>query len=68
MIVWGEADPHFGPEWGRRLYETIPGATRLEMLPNTGHLVMEEEPEEFVRLLREFLQESAGSARRLIEP
>lgn len=61
MIVWGEADPHFGPEWGRRLYEEIPGATRLEMLPNTGHLVMEEEPEQLARLLREFLGEPSVS-------
>jgi spore coat protein A, manganese oxidase len=56
MIVWGEADPHFGPEWGRRLYEDIPGAVRLELLPKTGHLVMEERREDFVRLVREFLE------------
>ncbi len=57
MIVWGEADPHFGPEWGRRLYEEIPGAVRLELLPNTGHLLMEERPERFAALVREFLTE-----------
>jgi pimeloyl-ACP methyl ester carboxylesterase len=55
MIVWGEADPHFGPEWGRRLYSEIPGAVRLELLPKTGHLVMEEQPKRLVELLREFL-------------
>jgi pimeloyl-ACP methyl ester carboxylesterase len=59
MIVWGEADPHFGPEWGRRLYDEIPGAIRLELLPNTGHLVMEEQLEQLVRLLREFLHDSS---------
>jgi pimeloyl-ACP methyl ester carboxylesterase len=61
MIVWGEADPHFGPEWGRRLYEEIPGATRLEMLSNTGHLVMEERPKELASLLREFLGDRSAS-------
>jgi spore coat protein A, manganese oxidase len=60
MIVWGEADPHFGPEWSRRLYEEIPGAVRLELLPKTGHLVMEEQPEEFARLVREFLTASSA--------
>ncbi len=55
MIVWGEADPHFGPEWGRRLYEEIPGAVRLELLADTGHLVMEEQPERLLQLLRDFL-------------
>jgi pimeloyl-ACP methyl ester carboxylesterase len=59
MIVWGEADPHFGPEWGRRLYEEIPGAVRLELLPKTGHLVMEERPEKFARLVGEFLEASS---------
>jgi FtsP/CotA-like multicopper oxidase with cupredoxin domain/pimeloyl-ACP methyl ester carboxylesterase len=62
MIVWGEADPHFGPDWGRRLYEAIPGATRLEMLPDTGHLVMEERLERLADLLREFLGEPSPGA------
>ena len=66
MIVWGEADPHFGPEWGRRLFDEIPGAIRFELLANTGHLVMEEQLEQLVRLLREFLYDSSDvSARRI---
>ena len=55
LIVWGQDDPHFGPEWGRRLRADIPGAERLELLPHTGHLLMEERPEEFARLLAGFL-------------
>jgi pimeloyl-ACP methyl ester carboxylesterase len=55
LIVWGEDDPHFGPEWGRRLHEDIPGAVRLELLPRTGHLLMEERPDELARLIAEFL-------------
>jgi pimeloyl-ACP methyl ester carboxylesterase len=62
MIVWGEADPHFDPDWGRRLYDVIPGAIRLEMLPNTGQLVMEEKPEHLVELLQEFLRDPSPSA------
>jgi pimeloyl-ACP methyl ester carboxylesterase len=55
LLIWAQDDPHFGPEWGRRLSEDIPGAVRLELLPDTGHLLMEEHPEQFARLVREFL-------------
>lgn len=47
---------------GRRLYDVIPGAIRLEMLPNTGHLAMEEKPERLVELLQEFLCDPSPSA------
>src|SRR5712691_5119248 len=55
LIVWGQDDPHFGPEWGRRLLADIPGAVGLELLPDTGHLLMEERPDELARLLLDFL-------------
>jgi pimeloyl-ACP methyl ester carboxylesterase len=55
LIVWGEDDPHFGPQWGRRLLADIPGAARLELLPQTGHLLMEERPDRLCRLLVDFL-------------
>ncbi len=54
LIVWGEDDPHFGPEWAHKLYEMIPGAVGLELLPDTGHLVMEEQPEALASLLTAF--------------
>ncbi len=57
LIVWGQDDPHFGPQWAHKLYETIPGAARLEMLPNTGHLVMEEKPEALAAILLDFLKQ-----------
>ena len=61
LIVWGEDDPHFGPEWGRRLREDIPGARRLELLPHTGHLLMEERPGELARLVAGFLVRPPGA-------
>lgn len=57
LIVWGREDPHFGPEWGKRLHDDIPGAVRLELLPETGHLVMEERPDDLARLVLDFLTE-----------
>ena len=62
LLIWARDDPHFGPKWGERLQRDIPGCSRLEILPETGHLVMEERPERYATLLRDFLQEpSEGS-------
>ena len=55
LLIWAENDAHFGPEWGERLRREIPGAQRLELLPSTGHLLMEERPEKFGALVRDFL-------------
>lgn len=55
LLIWAQNDAHFGPEWGERLRCEIPGAKRLELLPATGHLLMEERPEEFAALVRDFL-------------
>lgn len=66
LLVWARDDPHFGPEWGERLLHDIPGAVRLELLPETGHLLMEERPERFAALVDQFLAEpvtARGAAR-----
>jgi pimeloyl-ACP methyl ester carboxylesterase len=55
LLVWARDDPHFGPEWGERLGRDIPGVMRLELLPDTGHLLMEERPERFATLVGGFL-------------
>lgn len=55
LLIWAQNDAHFGPEWGERLRRDIPGVQRLELLPATGHLLMEERPEKFAALVREFL-------------
>ncbi len=60
LLVWGANDAHFGPEWGERLRRDIAGAQRLEVLESTGHLLMEERPDEFGAIVREFLDEHGG--------
>jgi pimeloyl-ACP methyl ester carboxylesterase len=55
LLLWGEADPHFGPQWAERLAGDIPGAVELRQIPGAGHLAMEERPGEFANALREFL-------------
>jgi pimeloyl-ACP methyl ester carboxylesterase len=60
LLVWAQDDPHFGPQWGQRLCNDIPGAKRLDILPATGHLLMEERPDEFAARVRSFLNERFG--------
>jgi pimeloyl-ACP methyl ester carboxylesterase len=61
LVVWGEADPWIPVARGRELARRIPHA-RLEVLPGSGHLVQEDEPDALARLLGEFLK-PATSAR-----
>lgn len=63
LLVWAADDPHFGPKWGERLLHDIPGAVRLELLPETGHLLMEERPERFAALVDQFLAEPVEAQR-----
>jgi pimeloyl-ACP methyl ester carboxylesterase len=61
LLVWGGSDVHFGPEWAHRLHRDIPTAHRVEIFPDTGHLLMEERPGPLAALLADFLAEhSAG--------
>jgi pimeloyl-ACP methyl ester carboxylesterase len=53
LIVWGDADVFFGPDWGRWLAETIPGVRRLEILSGARLFFPEERHETFNALLRE---------------
>lgn len=55
LVLWGERDVHFPPQWGERLYADIPGAEQLVILPGAGHLLMEEQPERVAHILTEFL-------------
>jgi alpha/beta hydrolase family protein len=57
LLIWGRDDPHFGPQWAQRLHADIPGAHQLELLPATGHLLMEEQPERLAALIADFLAE-----------
>jgi pimeloyl-ACP methyl ester carboxylesterase len=64
LIVWGRDDPHFGPDWAQRLCDDIPGAARVELLPDTGHLLMEERPDDLARLVLDFLTDQQPAPAR----
>jgi pimeloyl-ACP methyl ester carboxylesterase len=53
-IVWGAHDPFLPPAIGRRLQETIPGAT-LDLLPDVRHFTPEEAPEQIASVITSLL-------------
>jgi pimeloyl-ACP methyl ester carboxylesterase len=59
LVVWGEEDPWLSPALGRELATRIPDS-RFQLLPNTGHLVQEEEPQRLARLVKEHLNGVVG--------
>ena len=54
LIVWGAQDRFAGVAMAQRFHEQLPGS-RLEVLPEAGHFVWEDEPERTAALAAEFL-------------
>ena len=54
LVVWGDRDCAVAPESAYQLHKAIAGS-ELRMLPGIGHLPYEECPEEFNRILLDFL-------------
>ncbi len=55
LVITGGDDTIIPPAESEKLATAIPGA-RLEMIPGAGHLVAFEKPEEFNRILRDWLK------------
>lgn len=63
MVIWGAENAYSSPSWGKVLFDAIPGARRLELIPFAGVSCHEEKPEVFARLLEKFLEDAcAGDA------
>ena len=54
LVVWGDDDIYFDPQWGRWLKDTIAGARRLVELKGGRLFFPEERPGEFNEQLRLF--------------
>jgi pimeloyl-ACP methyl ester carboxylesterase len=54
LLIWGELDPLMPLEYGRAMFERIPGA-RFVVLGDAAHNPMADRPAEFNRVLLEFL-------------
>lgn len=58
LIIWGAHDTVISPGGGRRAAELMPRA-EFVLLEKSGHMPMEEEPEEFLRVVLPFLERHA---------
>jgi pimeloyl-ACP methyl ester carboxylesterase len=53
LVIWGEEDAWLAPEFGRRRVEAIPAAL-FTTVPNAGHFVPEDRPDDVARALARF--------------
>ena len=54
LILWGDRDGWLDPRISEEVQRRIPGSERA-LVPEAGHLAMEDRPDEVSRLLRDFL-------------
>ena len=55
LLIWGDKDRIIPRRYGHRLQKDLPNS-RLEILPNVGHMTQEEAPEKVLSLIRDFMQ------------
>jgi len=55
LILWGREDTWIPLERGEVLHGMIPGSL-LQVIPDAGHLVIEEQPEQLMKKIHPFLQ------------
>jgi len=59
LIVVGEHDVITPPDSSRKMQAALPGS-RLEIIPDAGHMAPVEKPEEFAKLLNTFVKALPG--------
>ena len=64
LIVWAEQDAFLPMEAAERLERDFGGPTQLKTIPDCGHFLQEENPQEVARLMTAFLQEQEESNSR----
>ncbi len=55
LILWGQEDTWIPLERGKALHNMIPNSV-FRMIPDAGHLVIEEKPDQLIKEIRLFLQ------------
>jgi pimeloyl-ACP methyl ester carboxylesterase len=61
QILWGEHDAWLSPTIAKRLHELIPGS-KVVLLPDTGHLAMEDSPDQVATSLFDFFSSCARTS------
>lgn len=54
LIIWGDKDTETPIEEGKLITKLIPDS-RIEIIKNAGHFMFLEKPEEFIKLIKEFV-------------
>lgn len=67
LVLWGDRDGLIPIEQGRAFAESLEGAV-FRTFPGSGHYLHNERPEEFVRVVRAFLDDPEAPATRLKWP
>jgi pimeloyl-ACP methyl ester carboxylesterase len=67
LVLWGDRDALIPIEQGRAFAALLEGAV-FRTFEGCGHYLHNERPEEFVRAVREFLDDPVARATRLIRP
>ena len=62
LILWGSEDTWIPLERGEALHDMIPGST-FRVIPDAGHLVIEEKPDQLIREIRSFLKNENTTTR-----
>jgi len=57
LILWGEKDTWIPLEKGKELHEMIPNS-EFRVIPDSGHLVIEEKPKKMVQKIKEFIKKA----------
>jgi len=63
LLLWGKHDINFGPAIAERLAKDIPGFVRIELLENSAHMPMQEEPEVYAQEVLRFFGERQANKR-----
>lgn len=59
MLIWGEEDRALGKELTYGMEPLFSGPFQIQYIPNSGHWVMEEQPDRVNQLILQFLQGSS---------
>jgi pimeloyl-ACP methyl ester carboxylesterase len=54
MILWGREDTWIPVDQGKLLHNMVPGSV-FHIVPDAGHLVIEERPNQLIEKIRPFL-------------
>ena len=62
LVVWGDSDQMFDPDYGRAYAAAIPGA-KFQLLTDTGHLPQLETPDQLLRAVSAFVDSRTTNSR-----